>query len=314
MNSLHRGEARGPLSDEVEPQHLPRDADLGGEPAHGPLMTGDVFAEVHRGCTNDTERFTCQPPDVTGSMSRQVAASGAISGPMSDAPKNWLPHFIAEAGTNPNKLANAAGMNRQTMYKLVRRKDHVPDGWAEQLAPLLGTTKLELMFGPGTAAQPSAASTMTATKHPIGIAPVGGTVAAGLWIAEDYVDATVYEPIPIVLHRYATVPQTAWKVAGPSMDLVRIFDGDYVITVPYWVARSSIQDNDIVVVERREAHRYERTCKQIVVQADHYELWPRSTHPAFQSPLILPRRREASTDSEETIEIIGLVIGRHTPM
>lgn len=97
------------------------------------------------------------------------------------------------------------------------------------------------------------------------------------------------------------------------MDLLRIFDGDYVITVPYWEVRASFQNNDVVVVERREGHRFERTCKQIKVHKDRVELWPRSSHEAFQEPLVILINRE-ETESGEEVEVIGLVIGRHAVM
>lgn len=229
---------------------------------------------------------------------------------MADTQRNWLPHFIDAAGLNPNRLATLAGENRQTIYKLAKRSGRIPEDWAAKLAPHLGVEPMDLMFGPGRT--PSIPQGEGSTPLVVSAA-VRGTTAAGIWLAEDYVDATEYDPIPIVLARYPNLPQIAYKVMGPSMDLLRIFDGDYVITIDYWQARTSFQNADVVVVERRQGGKIERTCKQIAVHRDRIEFWPRSSHPAFQEPIVVPVNRDSPDDGVD-VEVVGLVIGRHTPM
>ena len=220
-----------------------------------------------------------------------------------------MPHYVYLAKTNGNQLAKKMGVDRQRISVLMKREKAVPVEWAERIAPHLDVSSIELIHGPNFR-QP----VETVDSTPVVVeARVGGQVAAGMWLEDSFIDGTVYDPVPIVLARYATVPQTAYKVSGPSMDLLRIFDGDYVITVPYWEVRASFQNNDVVVVERREGHRFERTCKQIKVHKDRVELWPRSSHEAFQEPLVILINRE-ETESGEEVEVIGLVIGRHAVM
>lgn len=219
--------------------------------------------------------------------------------------KNWLPHFIEVAGTNQNRLAKAMEIDRQQIGKLYKRQDAIPKVWADRIAPHLDVTPVELMYGPGTINAPE----VVPSDKPIVEVRVAGQCAAGVWLAEDYVDVNVYDPISVVVVRYPTLVRTAYQIVGPSMDLERIFDGDYVITVPYWEARSKLVDADIVVVERREGHRIERTCKKVVVAEKHVELWPCSSHVSFKTPLIVPLQRNDNEDGID-IEIVGLVINR----
>ena len=83
----------------------------------------------------------------------------------------------------------------------------------------------------------------------------------------------------VATRKYAGLEQFAFKVRGLSMDQLRIFDGDYIVCVPYWQARPAVQSEDIVVVERRDGHKIERTCKQLLVVKRGFELWPRSSDP-----------------------------------
>lgn len=146
-------------------------------------------------------------------------------------------------------------------------------------------------------------ATLDVVRH----APVVGEAAAGVWREEDVWDVGKYPDVPVASGYYSSLPQKAFRVSGSSVDLLRIFDGDFVICVDYWEVRTSPQDRDIVVVLRRQGALVERTVKQIVVKADVIELWPRSTDPRYAEPLIVPR--EHDTDGGSSVEIEGLVIG-----
>lgn len=310
MNAPEDGRSGEAIPLHVEVEGLPRDADAGGELAEPNFGICDVFAE-------SSHVPACMTParlHVNGVVSPRgcvgTGESADDNGAMADTPQNWLPYFIQKAGLNPNKLATLSGENRQTIYKLSRREGRLSEEWATKLAPHLGATPVDLVFGPGAGAE---TMSRPASMPSVGIAPVRGQTAAGVWLAEDHVDATVYDPIPVVLARYPDLPQFAYKVLGPSMDQLRIFDGDYVIAVDYWQARSSFQTKDVVVVERRQGRLVERTCKEVAAFRDRVELWPRSSHPNFQEPIVVPLNRQAQDDGVE-IEVVGLVIGRHTPM
>ena len=94
------------------------------------------------------------------------------------------------------------------------------------------------------------------------------------------------------------------------MTKARLFDGDYVICVPYFMARTKPTARDLAVVERRRGSATERTVKQIEIdQSGTCQLWPRSDDPRFQSPIPCDGPEPDGTE----IEIIGLVIGSFTP-
>jgi SOS-response transcriptional repressor LexA len=144
----------------------------------------------------------------------------------------------------------------------------------------------------------------------IKMAPVIGTVAAGAWVEYDGLESDDAEEVPFIPGRYAALEQAAYRVQGPSMNRLRILDGDYVIAVPYWLARQSLADGDVVVIERRRGQLLERTCKQIVVRPDVVELWPRSTDIRYQTPIIVPLSHDMEEPDGTTIEVVGLVVGR----
>lgn len=141
---------------------------------------------------------------------------------------------------------------------------------------------------------------------------VVGEVAAGVWQEEHTWDERKFEDIPTVPGPYESLEQAAYYVRGPSMDLERIFDGDYVIAVPYFMARTAYQEGDIVVVTRRQNGLTERTVKSIHLIEDGIELVPRSSDPRFQKPVLFKTGPVADADaSDESIEITGLVIASH---
>ena len=138
------------------------------------------------------------------------------------------------------------------------------------------------------------------------LANVYGVVAAGLWFEDDGWQTPKFEDVPVVPMKYRGVQQTAWKVIGPSMDLVGIIDGGFVVTVPYWEVRVAPQDNDLVVVEQRDGSKIERSVKQVLILPETIELWPRSSSPEFQRPIVIPRDHSADSSA---VELIGLVVG-----
>ena len=101
--------------------------------------------------------------------------------------------------------------------------------------------------------------------------------------------------------------QIAFRVHGNSMDLAGIPDGSIILCVD--VHRlSDLESGDIVVVERREGHLVERTCKQLVATGGRAELWPRSSDPKHKAPIIIPDSCENETDDGLEVAVIGLVV------
>jgi SOS-response transcriptional repressor LexA len=159
----------------------------------------------------------------------------------------------------------------------------------------------------------------SAEPEHVPVAPVIGEVAAGRWLNVDYHDESRWEPVPYVPGRFPDLQQSAYRVAGPSMNRLKIDDGDFLITVPYSEARGMPQNHDIVIVETHDAGKVERTCKELIVAAQSFELWPRSDHPSFQDPIVIPRtepRKDGSFPVEadgKTVKLMALVIGRYRP-
>lgn len=149
------------------------------------------------------------------------------------------------------------------------------------------------------------------TPAPVSV-PVRGTTACGLWAENGRFTEEEFPPVPAVPTVYSNVEQFAFKVEGNCMDKLRIVDGDFVVCVPYWTARSSPGFGDIVVVERRRGHLTERTCKQIEIAADRVELCPRSSDARYGSIVLKPDLSPVEDGVE--VEIVGLVIGRYAPL
>lgn len=136
---------------------------------------------------------------------------------------------------------------------------------------------------------------------------VVGEVAAGIWQEHNDWDEEKFDGVPIVPGRYEALDQFAFLVRGPSMDQAKIFDGDFVVCVKYWDARTTITDGDAVVIARRNGTLVERTVKRIRLRNSMIDFVPESSDPRFQKPITVERGVLDASDS--SVEIIGLVIG-----
>jgi SOS-response transcriptional repressor LexA len=138
-------------------------------------------------------------------------------------------------------------------------------------------------------------------------AAVRGSVKAGAWMEFDDDFTQDAQFVPVIPGEYSKLEQVSYKVLGDSMDKARMFDGDYIICVPYFDARREITNGDTVVVERRRGSTMERTVKIVVRDGQEIRLEPRSTN-ARHMPIIMPKNDDGKED-ETTIEIVGYVIG-----
>lgn len=146
--------------------------------------------------------------------------------------------------------------------------------------------------------------------------PVYGVARAGHWIDFDDSRQEAFDEIPIVPGAWASYRQFSYKVGGLSMVKAGFHDGDYVVCVPYWEARTDVVDKDIVLVERRSGHLRETTLKRLRVSRTELKLVAESDDPAFKEPLFVQSMSPGApaVDDGVTIEIIGLAIGRYTPI
>jgi transcriptional regulator with XRE-family HTH domain len=146
----------------------------------------------------------------------------------------------------------------------------------------------------------------------IKLAPLCGSVAAGAWLDHDDATDVIPAPVPYVPTRFPTLSQFAYKIVGNSVDLARLHDGDFAVCVPYWEARRAPVEDDLVIVERRRGSEIERTCKVLKLTKEGFELWPRSSNPKWQAPIVV--RQDHLADDGTEIEIVALVIGRFSPL
>jgi SOS-response transcriptional repressor LexA len=153
-----------------------------------------------------------------------------------------------------------------------------------------------------------------AEKQPVKGIPVRGTTKAGAWVEfeEFELEADNGVAVPTVPGEWEHLEQFAYRVSGSSMDILRIFDGEYVICVPYFDARSDIRDGDIVVVERQKNSAVERTVKQIEVKGREAHFCPRSSNPLFK-PIVVKITRKMREADDTEVRLAGLVIGVWSP-
>lgn len=212
---------------------------------------------------------------------------------------------LAELGRNPFEAARIGGLERSFVNDiLIGRKRSVRGSNLVKLSKALDLTPADIIL------EAEGEQLVKTTACPTSVR-VRGETAAGLWFEHDDLINEEPEPIPVIPGRYSNLVQFAYRVSGPSMNKKRIHHGDYVICVPYFEARMQPETGDIVVVERRRGHLIERSCKELQVIGDGYELWPRSTDARFQDPIRIKNRKDNSADDGTEIEIVGLVIAVH---
>ncbi len=228
-----------------------------------------------------------------------------------------LKRLMALRGLNNPTLAKKVGCAPVEIWRLVKGPKEggrkMTAEWAARLAPALGTTPVALLFD-GEPDEGWEEAEVTPAPAPRGVAPIIGEVAAGRWLEHPDFETDEPETIPSIPGRYEGREQFAFKVSGTSMDLRRIFPGDFVICVEYFEARKGFVDGDIVVVERTNGHLIERTVKELILTNGGYELWPRSSDPKWKAPIIVPKKNDHLAEDGTIIEIKGLVIGRFAMM
>jgi SOS-response transcriptional repressor LexA len=216
-----------------------------------------------------------------------------------------LKEALAKKGLDMKKASLGADLNAAAVAQIVSGKDPQASTLIK-LATAHGISLDEVLLN----SVPVLSTPSTGEPR---FARVVGACAAGLWFDASDPPQVVADPVPYVPTRYLHLEQTAYRVVGPSMNLRKIDDGDYVIVVPYWQVRDALQDNDLVVVEKtRDGGLVERTIKEVVVRDRTVELTPRSSDARYQEPIVVPRRFNPRDYQE--VEVVGLVIGRYAPL
>lgn len=208
---------------------------------------------------------------------------------------------LKERGMTISDLARELKTSRQNVSRWTNGVVGIKPDVARQIAQILTVSAESLVMG-------EREDNLEVPYRPRYV-HLRGIIAAGVWLEHDEAPQLT-EALPIVGGKWSSLEQFAYRVSGPSVDKLRIYDGDYVICVPYFDARRWPTQDDVVVVERRRGPTIERTVKQLVVTPTGCELWPRSNDPRFQAPIYVSKTGEGEEPDGATVEIIGLVIFR----
>jgi SOS-response transcriptional repressor LexA len=136
--------------------------------------------------------------------------------------------------------------------------------------------------------------------------PVRGEVRAGAWFEIEGENERKPEFIAALPDpKYPASAQYALRVVGDSMNKV-VQSGQYIVVVSLEDAGIDIRDSDLVVVKRERAMTYEVTLKRAKMGPNGWELWPESTDPRHQEPIIL-----GDGDRDVEVSVIARVLGRY---
>lgn len=190
-----------------------------------------------------------------------------------------------ELKINPYQTAKKAGLGGSFVRDILRGRTRSPS--AENLAKLataLDTTPERLL---GRSANESTLRHVAAKVEGV---PVLGKVAANTWYtADDFVnpDDEDIERIPSV-SGYPVEWQFGMIVAGNCLNKIA-HDGDRLVCLDLIKSQITIQDGDLVVVERKRFNGQMRqlTAKRVKRTSLGFELWPESHEPEHQEPIRL---------------------------
>lgn len=215
--------------------------------------------------------------------------------------RDWLNQVIAEKGLSAAAWAKKAGVAASTVQRAIKPSYE-----------FVTSSRTLAKLAEAAGAPPPTLTDVREAQLVPRFLPVRYRVQAGQWIetdTEEPFDACQpVAPDP----RYSEFSQWLELVVGDSIN-TKIADGGYAHVVDAIEMGYAPRFGDYVVVERRRAGGLlrERTIKQIAFSADgHVELWPRSTNPKWNGPLILTDGARERDDIE--IEVVGLVIGAYS--
>lgn len=210
---------------------------------------------------------------------------------------------LGELGLGPVEAATAAGIERTYIRDIIEgkkksvRNDKLP-GLARALRlDAASLSRLEILRTDDMNGLRETKSLVTAVK-------VIGKVAAHWWSSVEDMDFSYddQEEIPSV-GGYPIDWQFGLIVDGNCLNKVAQH-GDRLVCLDIVKSGADILPNDLAIVQLTQHNGQEvmRTAKRVRKTAAGYELWPESTDPSHQEPLIL------NGDENAEIQIIGKVL------
>jgi SOS-response transcriptional repressor LexA len=188
-------------------------------------------------------------------------------------------------GLNPFETAKRANLGASYVRDILRGKTRMPNAEnIAKLAAVLETTADYLM-------DRSSDSTLRVVAAKVEGVPVLGRVAANTWYTADDdvidVDTDDIERIPSI-SGYPVEWQFGMIVDGNCLNKVAN-DGDRLVCLDLIKSGTPIMEGDLIIVERSKfgGQMRQRTAKRVKKTKAGYELWPESTDPAHQEPILL---------------------------
>lgn len=225
---------------------------------------------------------------------------------MSKTPNERLRDLRIKAGYDTAAdFARAHGINEYTYRAHEGGGRAIKPDTAQRYARILGVKWTWLLSGEGdepeaATVKAAAAASSTQAAAPMihrEFVPVGfqtvmvrGEVEAGVWREAYEWPGDEWQPITVPTGGpYDPKDLFALRVRGSSMDK-RYPEGSMVVCVPLWRVGRQPRNGEDVVVERHDATgKVEATVKELEIKPDgKLLLWPRSSHPRYQTPFELP--------------------------
>lgn len=138
--------------------------------------------------------------------------------------------------------------------------------------------------------------------------PVLGVAAAGVWMEDEVRRMTNgsgrTHPFPAD-PRFPVEAQFDLVVEGTSINRFAQ-PGDHIRCVDVEAAGIDVEDGDLVIVERTRGNSLKETsARRVRRSGEHYEFWPDSSDPLWQTPVIV---KDGHSQENENVRVIGLVI------
>ena len=135
---------------------------------------------------------------------------------------------------------------------------------------------------------------------------VRAVVQAGVWRADVELPPRERYKIKVGPPPFPGAERFAMRMEGGSMNLTVPEGYDLeCLRVAYGAVEP--KDGNLVIVERHNHDLVEMTCKRLRMVGDKWELWPESSLPEFQEPIVIGKPDpELFTDDE--VRVVGIVL------
>lgn len=205
---------------------------------------------------------------------------------------DWLRIGLSKPGKTHQGLADALGVDRSAVTKMLSGRRKIQASELIAIAEYIGETV------------PTKTHT---TQVYVNSVVVRAVAASGVWRERGFVmRSSVAVPI-IPDPRLAGFEQYALKIEGT--DFNKVFnEGDFPIFVRFQDVRRVPHDSDIVHIRRVQAGMVEDSVKRVRLVDRHIELWPESTDPSNQRPIII-----TDLNKLDGMSIEGLYVGLYRP-